>query len=79
MTIRTSGFIASMTKLMTSIAAMQVVERGLVGLDDDLGAMIAELGDQTILTSFNIETRTATWKKPSEKITLRYASVSANF
>ena len=28
------NFMASMTKLMTSIAVMQCVERGLVGLDD---------------------------------------------
>lgn len=28
------NFIASMTKLMTSVAVMQCVERGLVGLDD---------------------------------------------
>jgi CubicO group peptidase (beta-lactamase class C family) len=60
-----------MTKLMTSVAAMQVVEKGLVGLDDDLGAILPELGDRKILTSFDEETKTASFTKPTNKITMR--------
>jgi len=45
--------LASMTKLMTSIAALQVVERGLVKLDDDVSHLIPVLAEQPILTGFN--------------------------
>jgi CubicO group peptidase (beta-lactamase class C family) len=71
MTTTTSGWMASMTKLMTSVAAMQVVEKGLVGLDDDLGAILPELGDRKILMSFDEETKTASFMKPTNKITMR--------
>lgn len=63
---------ASMTKLMTSIAAMQVVEKGLVGLDEDLGEILPELGDRKILTSFEEDTKIASFTKPTNKITMRY-------
>lgn len=36
-------WIASCTKLMTSIAAMQCVERGQVGLSDDVAEILPEL------------------------------------
>jgi CubicO group peptidase (beta-lactamase class C family) len=75
MDISTSGFMASMTKLMTSVAVMQVVERGLVGLDDDLGAVIPELGDRMVLVGFDTASKTARFEKPSEKITLRLVCV----
>lgn len=42
-----------MTKLMTSIAAMQVVERGLISLDDDVSHLIPELANQGVLTGFD--------------------------
>ncbi|PKP23417.1 MAG: hypothetical protein CVU06_08370, partial [Bacteroidetes bacterium HGW-Bacteroidetes-22] len=35
--------IYSMTKLVTSIAAMQLVERNLIGLDDDLSDILPEM------------------------------------
>lgn len=41
--------IASCTKLITSIAALQVVERGLIGLDDDLADIVPLLGKQQVL------------------------------
>lgn len=62
---------ASMTKLMTSVAVMQVVERGLVGLDDDLGAIVPELGDRMVLIAFDTVSKTPRFEKPREKITLR--------
>jgi CubicO group peptidase (beta-lactamase class C family) len=71
MDISTSGFMASMTKLMTSVAVMQVVERGLVGLDDDLGAIVPELGDRMVLVAFDAVSKSARFEKPREKITLR--------
>jgi len=72
MTIGTAGFMASMTKLVTSVAAMQVVEKGLVGLDDDLGAVVPELGNREIITAFDEETQTATYDKKTNPITLRF-------
>ncbi|KAF2152733.1 beta-lactamase/transpeptidase-like protein [Myriangium duriaei CBS 260.36] len=40
---------ASCTKLITSIAAMQCVERGLVSLDEDVRALAPELDDLEVL------------------------------
>ncbi len=43
--------IASMTKLITSIAAMQLVEKGLIGLDDDLTLILPEMSQIPILSN----------------------------
>ena len=40
MTVSTVIRIASMTKLITSVGAMQLVEQGRIGLDDPLGACL---------------------------------------
>ncbi|KAI7976122.1 hypothetical protein EIK77_008140 [Talaromyces pinophilus] len=61
--------LASGTKLITSIAALQVVERGLVGVDDDLGEIIPELGALKVLREVDGEVVLEERKK---KITLRY-------
>ncbi|KAL8802339.1 MAG: hypothetical protein Q9200_006617, partial [Gallowayella weberi] len=45
-------WIASCTKLMTSIAALQLVERGHFNLDDDMGHFLPELANPQILTGF---------------------------
>jgi CubicO group peptidase (beta-lactamase class C family) len=63
-------FIASMTKLMTSIAAMQTVERGLIGLDDDVSNILHEWKDAQILDSFN-ESGEPVLHKAQNRITLR--------
>lgn len=64
---------ASMTKLMTSISALQVVEKGIIGLDDDVSSLIPALGKQPILTGYDgdkpiLETR-------QKAITLRLVAV----
>ncbi|KAG9659751.1 beta-lactamase family protein, partial [Aureobasidium melanogenum] len=46
-------FLASMTKLLTSIAAMQIIEKGLISLDTDVGTHIPELASQSILHGFD--------------------------
>jgi methyl acetate hydrolase len=38
---------------MTAIAAMQVVERGLIALDDDVAELLPELAEQSVLTGFD--------------------------
>ena len=45
--------IASMTKLVTSIAALQLVERGLLALDESADVYIAELANLRVLTGFD--------------------------
>ncbi|KAK5123804.1 hypothetical protein LTR85_002440 [Meristemomyces frigidus] len=44
--------LASQTKLLTTIAALQVVEKGIFGLDDDVSERLPELGGQKIITGF---------------------------
>ena len=55
----------SMTKLVTSIAAMQCVENGLIGLDNDLSEILPEMTDIPILSSGKLI-------EPKNKITLRH-------
>lgn len=43
---------ASMTKLITTIAALQLVERGLVALDQDVSPQLPVLAAQPILAGF---------------------------
>ena len=52
MELDTTMFTASCTKLLTTIAALQCVERGLVTLDEDTAAQLPELARQKILTGF---------------------------
>ena len=44
--------IASMTKAVTSVAAMQLVEQGRLRLDDDIGQVLPALADPQVLTGF---------------------------
>jgi len=62
--------LASCTKLMTSIAALQCVEQGLISLDEDLSTVVTELKNKEILTGFN-DDGTAMLKPAETKITLR--------
>ena len=48
--------IASMTKPVTSIAAMQLVERGLIGLDDPVADYLPDLGAVPVFSAFDEET-----------------------
>lgn len=52
MTLDTVMWTASCTKFMTTIAALQCVERGLVALDEDTGEVLGELAGQKILSGF---------------------------
>jgi methyl acetate hydrolase len=55
----------SMTKLVTSMAAMQLVEKGLIGLDDDLSTWLPEMAKIPILTNGQLI-------QPKKPITLRH-------
>ena len=63
--------IASCTKLMTSIAALQCVERGLVTLDTDVAEILPELAAQGVLTGFDEATGEPIINKRQNTMTLR--------
>ncbi|KAL8721127.1 MAG: hypothetical protein Q9181_007777 [Wetmoreana brouardii] len=46
-------WIASCTKLVTSVAALQLVEKGHLGLDDDVGSILPEVAELEVLTGFD--------------------------
>jgi CubicO group peptidase (beta-lactamase class C family) len=72
MTLDSTFIMASCTKLMTTIAALQCVERGQIGLDDDVSTILPEVKDLQIITGFEEGTDKPTFKKAENKITLRY-------
>ena len=59
-----------MTKIVTSVAAMQLVERGLIGLDDDVGQHVPYLADVQVLTGFD-DSGDAVLEERTQPITLR--------
>jgi len=71
MTVDTVGWIASMTKALTSVAAMQLVERGKFDLDDPAAKIAPEIAELKVLTGFDADgaPRLRPVKRP---ITLRH-------
>ncbi len=55
MTLDTVFWIASMTKAVTSVAALQLVERGLLELDAPIGALLPGLAAPQVLEGFDAE------------------------
>jgi hypothetical protein len=53
MTLDTTFRIASMTKAVTSVAAMQLVEQGRLQLDQRVGNILPELSAPQVLEGFN--------------------------
>ncbi len=53
MTLDTVFWIASMTKAVTSVAAMQLVEEGKLELDEPLGRLLPELASLQVLEGFD--------------------------
>lgn len=62
--------IASCTKLMTAIAALQCVEKGLLDLDADIAPIVPEAGKFGIITAFD-EKKEAVLVPKTVPITLR--------
>ncbi|KFX90972.1 hypothetical protein V490_06166 [Pseudogymnoascus sp. VKM F-3557] len=71
MDLNATFIMASCTKLMTTIAAMQCVERGLIKLDDDVSTILTELKDIKILTGFK-DKKVPLFVPAKNKITLRH-------
>jgi len=62
-------WIVSCTKLVMSVAALRMVEKGLVGLDEDIGRVLTEWKSPGILEGFEEDTGRPILKN---KMTLRY-------
>ncbi|MBV9323447.1 MAG: beta-lactamase family protein [Chloroflexi bacterium] len=71
MTLDTVGWIASMTKTITSLAMMQLVEQGRVTLDEPLVNRLPELAEIQVLEGFDAE-GAPKLRPPRRAITLRH-------
>lgn len=71
MDLDTAFTLFSMTKPLTSVAAMQLVEQGRIGLDDPLRDELPELGEAQVLDGF-AEDGTPRLRPPRCPITLRH-------
>ncbi|HTT12425.1 MAG TPA: serine hydrolase domain-containing protein [Burkholderiaceae bacterium] len=71
MTRDTVVWIASMTKALTSTAAMQLVERGKLDLDSPASRWVAEIGTAQVLDGFDASGRPLA-RPPKRAITLRH-------
>ncbi len=64
-------WVASMTKLLTAICALQLVEDGTWGLDDDMCPLLPDLDALQILRGFDESGQPILEDKPKPGITLR--------
>jgi CubicO group peptidase (beta-lactamase class C family) len=64
--------IASMTKPITSVAAMQLVEQGRFALDDPAGKYLPELRDLKVFDSFDSATGAYTLRPAKKTVTIRH-------
>ena len=71
MTPDTEFSLFSMTKAVTSVAAMQLVERGLLALDDDMGAILPWLANPRVVTGYDDAGEPLT-RPAARPITLRH-------
>lgn len=71
MTLDTKCQIASMTKALVSVAAMQLVESGKLTLDDPIGPILPDLANPDILTGFD-EAGAPQTRKATKPVTLRH-------
>jgi CubicO group peptidase (beta-lactamase class C family) len=71
MTLDTVVWIASMTKPVASVAAMQLVEQGRIGLDEPLGPRVPELAAVQVLEGFDAA-GAARLRPPRRAATLRH-------
>jgi len=64
--------IASMTKALTSVAIMQLVEQGKLGLDDPVSKYIPEFKNMEVLDTYDEETATFSTVPAKKAITIRH-------
>ena len=71
MAVDTLAQIASMTKALVSVGAMQLVEQGRLSLDDDIGKVLPELANPQVLERFGADGQPQT--RPARRpVTLRH-------
>jgi CubicO group peptidase (beta-lactamase class C family) len=70
MTLDTVFWIASCTKAITSVAALQLVERGLIDIDEPVGRWLPRLAEPRVLTGFDAAGAPVT-RSAATPITLR--------
>jgi CubicO group peptidase (beta-lactamase class C family) len=71
MSLDTLFWLASMTKAVTSVAAMQLVEQERLALDEPIGGLLPELAQPHVLTGFD-ETGAPITRPATRAITLRH-------
>lgn len=64
--------IASMTKPVTSVAAMQLVEQGRLRLDDPAGKYLPELAQLSVFDSFDARTGAYRVRRAKKTVTVRH-------
>jgi CubicO group peptidase (beta-lactamase class C family) len=64
--------IASMTKPVTSVAIMMLVQEGDIGLDDPVSDSLPAFEDLTVLESFNAADKTYTTRPAAMPMTVRH-------
>lgn len=72
MTIDSLFWLGSCTKLLTSIAVLQCVDRGQLALDEEVTRLLPELKDIEVQTPAAEEGGVQTKAKAKNTITLRY-------
>ena len=60
-----------MSKLVTAVSVMQLVEKGKVGINNDLGKLIPELANKQIIKGFEDDGKPI-FTKATRPVTLRY-------
>jgi len=73
-TMRTDAIfrIASMTKPITTTAAMMLVEEGKIGLDDPVARYLPAFGERRVISTFNAATGTAETRPAKRVMTIRH-------
>ncbi|MGH8460881.1 MAG: serine hydrolase domain-containing protein [Stenotrophobium sp.] len=71
MTLDTVGLIASMTKAVTSIAALQLLEQGKLDLESPASKWLPALGEIQVLEGFDADGQPRT-RAPKRAVTLRH-------
>ena len=64
--------IASMTKPITSIGVMQLLENGEIGLDDSISEHLVELPEFEVFDKFDFDTGTYTTRPAQNEVTIRH-------
>lgn len=64
-------WLGSQSKLLCTVAALQTVEKGLIGLDDDVSEILPDLAALEVLDGGRDANGILTTKRRKNKITLR--------